>query len=1058
VEVRVATVEVNVLGGFAVVAGGERIDGPWRLRKAKTLVKLLALAPDHRMHRDVVIDRLWPDADSESGANNLHQALHAARRVVGNERLVLRDEMVVLGPSGDVAVDVDTFMAAAAQADATVASLAAALSHWTGDLLPEDLYEDWVAPHREQLASRRDRLILRLAAALVEQGDAGEAALLLEPLAVERADDEEVHRALLEALFAGGRRSDAVQAFDRLRDALEEYGAAPSRATADLFRRLSTGGGVEHTMVANNLPAPATSFIGRSRELRDLSTALDRSRLVTITGPGGAGKTRLALELARRRAATSLHPDGVWVVELAAVTDQDVVVSAVATALDLQLPGRRPPVNALMDQLTGRHLLLVLDNCEHLLTTVAALVGELLARCPDLVVLTTSREPLALTAEIAWRTPSLNLPPVEGIVTPSDLTAVESVELFMNRAWAVAPSFDLDEKTAPVVAAICRDLDGIPLALELAAARLAHLSANQILDRLGDALGVLASRGHPVDRQQTLAATLDWSYQLLNDEERGAFRRLAVFAGGFDLDAASELCGIGDPISMLGRLVDKSLVVADASGTTARYRLLEVVRQYAEARLTEAGDLEQARRRHRVWFATQAASHDPDRGVPVVLEPSSWFDTERDNLRAALLSALREQPCLALELAISTWRFWLSRGQIADGLNWLGKALQDCRQPSTLRARALFASGVLHVRRSQVRPLLGVVEELAALEELLGDDVRRADSTYLRAAFSWLAHDWPRACHLAAEAMALGAVDHTVAVSSQHLAGLLALGVGRLDDAADHFAAATSELVEVPPAAPPFFSAMTICWVTDDRSAVPIPIAEDSMLLGRRVGAEQARGYLEAATAIVERLSGSAGAALGLLEAAIGRFTALDDVYGLAYATGQRAHTLRWMGDLEDAIRAFERVEEYRTSLRDVRAVAMSVAGRVVAEAMLGRGRAARRRAAEIIDWMRRTGDVPGIALTLHTAGLVEALLGDDAAALPLVAESIRVGEETLPIHALGWQRLFHAQLMTNVGDLDGAETASALAADRFAALDDKLGLAAVQRPRKAVRITIPGG
>jgi predicted ATPase len=899
---------------------------------------------------------------------------------------------------------------------------------------------------------------VQLASALVDQGEAGEAALTLEPLAVERPDDEEVHRALLKALFAGGRRSDAARAFDRLRDALEEYGAVPSRATADMYRRLSTGGSVDNVIVPNNLPAQATSFVGRGRELRDLSTALDRSRLLTITGPGGAGKTRLALELARRRAATPLHPDGVWLVELAGVTDRELVASSVATALDLQLPGHQPPASALVAQMKGRHLLLVLDNCEHLLATMTSLVGELLARCPDLVVLTTSREPFGLTGEIAWRTPSLNLPDDASLATPMGLAAVESVELFVNRTWAVAPSFVFDETTAPAVATICRRLDGIPLALELAAARLAHLSIGQILDRLGDALGVLASRGHLVDRQQTLAATLDWSYELLTDEERTAFRRLAVFAGGFDLDAACELCGIGEAIAVLGRLVDKSLVVADASGVTARYRLLEVVRQYAEVRLTEAGELEEARRHHRAWFAAQASGHDPDRGVPVVLEPSSWFDSERDNLRAALVSALRDEPCLALELATTTWRFWLSRGQIADGLSWLTKALQDCGERSTLRARALFATGVFRIRRAQTVALLALGEELAALEEVLGDDVRRADATSLRALFAWMAHDWQLACRLTAEAVTLGAVDATVAVSARHVAGLLALGVGRLDDAAAQFAAATTTLAGVPATARPFFTAVTICWVTDGRGAVPIPIAEESMVLGRRVGAEQARGYLEAATATVERLAGNAEAALGLLDVAVRRFEALEDVYGLAYASSQRAHTLRWMGDLEGAIRCFEQVEELRSSLRDVRAVAMAVAGRVVADAVLGRGQLARRRAADAVDWMRRTGDVPGMALTLHTAALVEALLGDNTAALPLLAESIQAGEDTLPIHALGWQLLLHAQLLTNVGDVDGAAAASALAAARFETLDDTFGLAAVQRPRKALRITIQGG
>ncbi len=293
------------------------------------------------------------------------------------------------------------------------------------------------------------------------------------------------------------------------------------------------------------------------------------------------------------------------------------------------------------------------------------------------------------------------------------------------------------------------------------------------------------------------------------------------------------------------------------------------------------------------------------------------------------------------------------------------------------------------------------------MEDVLGEDVRRADATAIRAAFSWAAHDWHRARQLTAKAVTLGTVDDTVAVSSHHLAGLLALGVGRLDEARSQFAAATAALATVPAAAPPFFSAMTICWVTDDRGRHTDTRSPRSRCC---LAAESELSRPGATSRQPSRSSSASGvtpsAALGLLQAAARRFDALDDVYGLAYVTGQRAHTLRWIGELEGAIRCFEQVEALRSSLRDVRAVAMAVAGRVIADATLGRGREARHRAGEVVEWMRRTGDIPGIALTLHTAALVEALLGDDSAALPLLSESIRVGEDTLPIHALGWQWL----------------------------------------------------
>ena len=468
-----------------------------------------------------------------------------------------------------------------------------------------------------------------------------QALALLEPLAVERPLDEDVHRSLLVALAATGRRWDAAAAFERLRDGLaESYGVAPAPETTAVYRRLFVGGAPDPGTCPHNLPTLSTSFVGRHRELAELGRLLDRTRLLTLTGPGGAGKTRLAVELAHGQVASSRWADGVWLVELAGVTHGDGVPSAVGGALDLSLEGNRPWIPALVDQLSSRAILLILDNCEHVLDAVVPLATELLARCPDLVIVATSREPLGHPGEIAWRVPSLELPGDDD--APDRLARLESVQLFVERAQHASPSFVLDAATASPVAEICRRLDGIPLALELAAVRVVHLSVAQLSARLGDALTVLSrrGRGHP-DRQQTLAATLDWSHDLLLDDERVAFRRLAVFAGGFDLDAAATVSAIGDVIDVLSRLVDKSLVTAETTGEAARFRMLEVVRQYAEAQLRDAGELPACVERHRAWYAQEAARHDPDRGVPVVLEPPPWFDVEMDNLRAAFAERVR---------------------------------------------------------------------------------------------------------------------------------------------------------------------------------------------------------------------------------------------------------------------------------------------------------------------------------------------------------------------------------------------------------------------------------
>src|SRR5436190_5723637 len=549
------------------------MDDHWRLRKAKTLVKLLALAPGHRLHRDAVVDVLWPDQDPAAATNNLHQAMHAARRALGGPHVMLHDDVVALEA---VTVDVDLFEETAAKARVTGSNdeLRDAVESWTGALLPEDVYEEWATPHRDRLTEIYAAVVTQLGAALAETNGADEAVALLEPLSADRPLDEVLHRALLRALAASGRRFEAISAYEHLREALDaEYAAEPQPETKAVYREL-LGTSAPATDTPHNLPLPTTSFIGRQRELAELVTTLERSRLLTLTGPGGAGKTRLAIELARRRLTTAEHPDGAWLVELAAIQDEELVPSAVATVLGTSLSAGRRPVAALTAHLADKKLLLVLDNCEHLLTACGDLASELLAQCPGLTVLTTSRERLGLPGEITWRVPSLELPPPDRDIVVDRLTRLEAVQLFVERARETAPSFRVDETNASAVARICFRLDGIPLALELAAARMSHLSAPQVAERLGDSLALLARHGRVrLDRQQTLAATLDWSHELLDEAERVVFRRLAVFAGGFDLDAAERVCAVGDVVDVLARLVDKALVHADTSGERARYRL-----------------------------------------------------------------------------------------------------------------------------------------------------------------------------------------------------------------------------------------------------------------------------------------------------------------------------------------------------------------------------------------------------------------------------------------------------------------------------------------------------
>ncbi len=422
-------------------------------------------------------------------------------------------------PGGDVIVDADVFAAAAQRAlrSGAVEDYGAALKLYAGELLPEDRYADWAAPHRERLAALHEALTAGQARALLERRRPEEAVALLEPLVADRPNDEPLHRVLMEALEVAGRRWDALDVYERLYRVLdEEYAAAPEAATLSLYRRILSGRSSAGPAVVSNLPAAVTSFIGRRREIAELLALADRTRLLTLSGPGGAGKTRLAIEVARRLANADAVPDGVWLVDLSGVRDGRLIPAAAAASLGLALTGTRPTTAAVVEQLADRRMVVLLDNCEHLLAACAEFAMALLERCAGVAVLATSREPLRLPGEVVWRVPSLELPDLRLPADPARLARLDSVQLFLERAANASPAFRLDSATALPVARICLRLDGIPLALELAASRIAHLAAAELADRLDDVLATLAGRIHGVpDRQATLTATLDWSHDLL---------------------------------------------------------------------------------------------------------------------------------------------------------------------------------------------------------------------------------------------------------------------------------------------------------------------------------------------------------------------------------------------------------------------------------------------------------------------------------------------------------------------------------------------------------------
>jgi non-specific serine/threonine protein kinase len=502
-----------------------------------------------------------------------------------------------------------------------------------------------------------------------------------------------------------------------------------SRQTAS---RLSVAAVGNRASPPHNLPIRLTSFVGRERELAEVMRLLTTARLLTLTGTGGCGKSRLALRLATELLDT--YPDGVWLVELAALNDSTLVPLTVARALEAPAPPGRTPVEALVAAIKPKRLLLVLDNCEHLVADCAALAETLLLACPSLRILATSREALGIDGETVWRVPSLALPAVAPAPSTADLAGYDAIRLFVERAQAAAPGFALTEQTAAAVTDVCRRLDGVPLALELAAARLKVLTVDQVADRLDDRFRLLVGGSRTaLPRHQTLRATLDWSHSLLDEAERALLRRLAVFAGGWTLEAAEAVgagdgLASGDVLDVLARLVDKSLVQADTGGDEgARYRLLETVRQYAGEKLADAGEADSLSARHAGYFLALAERVEPELWAHDQLRWLARLDAEHDNLHAALAWFLERDPAAGLRLAPCLARFWLLRSFFTVGLRLVERLLAAAPAPTAERAAALRAAASL-ARNGADRPTAWrLSEEGLAVSRALGDRARAAE-------------------------------------------------------------------------------------------------------------------------------------------------------------------------------------------------------------------------------------------------------------------------------------------------------------------------------------------
>ncbi len=496
------------------------------------------------------------------------------------------------------------------------------------------------------------------------------------------------------------------------------------------------------TPLSGRFPVAHTSFVGRDAELIELARLLGVNRVLTLVGPGGVGKTRLALAAAE--AAAPLYRNGIAFVDLASLSVHSLVVDAIAAALGVREHHNRPVREALFGWLQPKHLLLVLDNCEHLVQECADLIADLLQHSPDLWVLATSREPLGVAGETVWRVPSLDVPDLRQSPTLESIREVEAVRLFVDRAFAVESRFRLSDANAPAVAQICVQVDGIPLAIELAAARVQLLTPQELSTRLAEPLQLLSrnSRIAPA-RHQTLRATLDWSCALLSATERQLFARLSVFVGSWPLEAAEAICsgdGIGREqiLDLVGQLVDKSLVTV-ARGYTTRYRLLEPVRQYAAEWLNQAGCAEQMRDRHRDWYLRLVEQAEPEWWGP---RQTNWLERLEDaheNLRAALIwsSTNARDVEAGLRLAAALWRFWDMRGHLSEGCDQLQDMLSRTGTDGfpRARARALAVLGYLATIRGSRGEAQAALQEAERLWREIGDQAGLAVTLFYAGLF-----------------------------------------------------------------------------------------------------------------------------------------------------------------------------------------------------------------------------------------------------------------------------------------------------------------------------------
>jgi predicted ATPase/DNA-binding SARP family transcriptional activator len=758
--------EVKLLGQFQVLRDGRRLSIP--ARNAQSLFAYLLLYAGKAFRREKLAGLLWPESSEDNARSNLRHELWRLRKALetdGDSYFIIDDLEISFNPQSDYSLDVQQLESVPLESS-TTGALIKALSSYQGELLP-GFYNEWVFVERERLYNLFEIKITRLLESLESEGRWEEVLdWAMRWISISQWP-EPAYRALIIAYANSGDMSKAAVTYERLTEGLQkDLGVKPSEQTQALYKWIKTGWKPEaskKTPVWNNqnslsstkkstptfalpkgrrsnLPTPLTSFIGREKEIQQVQRLVSGAKLVTVTGSGGVGKTRLAIQVASALAVQ--FRDGVWWVELASLsasavsrqrelvsqhreaTGDDLVIQAVEKALRVPETPDLPIIEGILEYLNDKQLLLVLDNCEHLIEATAYLAERILSNCPQISILATSREALGVPGEKAWLLPSLSLPGGENSADFRNIFLSEAVSLLIERAGDILPGYQPGGTEAPYLAQICLRLDGIPLAIELAAARMNLLSVQEIAARLDRRFSLLTDGSRTaLPRHHTLLAAIEWSHDLLSEPERFLFRRLSIFAGSFTLEAVEAICASqeiqGDEmLSLLGRLVDKSLLKVESASQdpdlATRYRMLETIHSYGQLKLEEAEETNSIRNRHAEYYVGLVEAIEAEFLSQNQVRWYRLLQAENDNLRAVVAwGSESDQAECALRLVGALLWFWTLFNSPREGRDL---AIQALSTPSATRfrdarARALNTAGFAQIMLGDIASARKSLEE-----------------------------------------------------------------------------------------------------------------------------------------------------------------------------------------------------------------------------------------------------------------------------------------------------------------------------------------------------------